>query len=693
MRAFIVRPFGTKNSINFDQVEKDLIAPALDAAGITGRTTAEIMAPGNIREDMFQLLLTADVVVADITLHNANVYYELGIRHALRDRITIMLRGVGGDDGLAPDAVPFDLLTDRYLTYPLGRPAEALPALTAAIQQGKESHGRDSPVFKLLPKLTAPSPDDFLAVPRGFEEAVERCAGRVAGTKEQEARTLLTGDLALLAHEARFFPWAGAGLRLVGRKQFQGNHHRGAKLTWEGIRKRDPLDLEANTLLCTIYQKLGDLTASNAAADRVLARPELTLHQRAELHALHASNLKTEWLASIADTPTDQRGEAALESGLLAEAIEAYEAGFKADRNHYYSGINALALRVVQRELATRLPRVWELTAADAMAANPAEEAVRKLDEIKERIQRLAAGVALALESAATFDKPENAVWRSFTRVDLFCLTCDDPKRVGLFYRQMVERFRTTDAFALSSARAQLLLLQKAGVLLENAEAGLTTFGPLPPEPAKDKRRILLFTGHRIDDADRTAKGMPPRFPRTPEAEAAARQAIAERVERTRASPQGVAFGLAGGASGGDILFQEACMASGIPTWLYLALPPARYKNESVRGAGDGWVRRFEDLEHRLSDRTRLMCELHGETEELPGWLAVRQDYDIWQRNNLWMLQNALAFGPDRVTLIALWDGQESGDGPGGTAHLVDLARRHGAEVDVVDTKTLFGLT
>ena len=40
-RAFIVRPFGTQDGIDFDRVEKDLIAPALKQAGIEGRTTLE----------------------------------------------------------------------------------------------------------------------------------------------------------------------------------------------------------------------------------------------------------------------------------------------------------------------------------------------------------------------------------------------------------------------------------------------------------------------------------------------------------------------------------------------------------------------------------------------------------------------------------------------------------------------------
>ena len=39
MRAFIIRPFGTKNDINFDEVEQELIDPALNELGVTGRTT------------------------------------------------------------------------------------------------------------------------------------------------------------------------------------------------------------------------------------------------------------------------------------------------------------------------------------------------------------------------------------------------------------------------------------------------------------------------------------------------------------------------------------------------------------------------------------------------------------------------------------------------------------------------------
>ena len=689
MRAFIVRPFGTKSGIDFDAVEKTLIGPALEQLDIGGRTTAEIMGPGNIREDMFQLLLTADLVIADITLHNANVYYELGIRHALRDRVTVLLRGAAaGEGGPKSDAVPFDLLTDRYLSYPfpLTDPKTSVDALVDTIRAGLASTERDSPVFKLLPKLTSPSPDDFLAVPMGFEEDAAKAGARIAERKDKSEITLMSGDLALLAHEAEFFPWSGAGLRLIGGKQFDGGYHESAKLTWEQVRLRNPLDLEANVKLSTTYQKLGDLPASNAAAARALSHAELGRKDRAEIHALHGRNLKSLWLASVREATADDRKAVALGSPLLAEAIDAYAEGFRAELSHYYAGINDLALRTIQYDLAKRLPDVWGAHFSDD------QEAALELGKAQEEIQKLQSGVALALESAEQYDEAGNAVWRAFTAADLKCLCTKNPARVGPAYRKAIEKFRTTHPFALSSARDQLLLLQLLDVLPDNVIAGLAAFPPAAadaPGPSVDRRRILLFAGHRIDDEGRKT----PRFPRTAEAQEAARRAIHGKIERVRQS-RGVAFGLAGGASGGDILFHEACAAHAVPTWLYLALPAARYKDQSVRGAGDDWVARFDKLEAALAPRLRFMSELksEGKPDELPRWLQSRKDYGVWQRNNLWMLYGALAFGPDRVTLIVLWDGESQGDGPGGTADIVETARALGADVEVINSKTLFGL-
>src|SRR5215217_5788857 len=190
MRAFIIRPFGTKNGINFDEVESKLIDPALNRLNITGRTTMEIRKQGNIRLDMFQKLLTADLVIADISIHNANVYYELGVRHALRGKYTFMIRARGSD--IKTDEVPFDLKTDRYLSYDGTNPSSSVDSLFESLRQTINSEAPDSPVFQMLPDLDEQDRARFIPIPRDYREEVERVT---------EAKEL--GDLELLAAEAR----------------------------------------------------------------------------------------------------------------------------------------------------------------------------------------------------------------------------------------------------------------------------------------------------------------------------------------------------------------------------------------------------------------------------------------------------------------------------------------------------------
>src|ERR1043165_4543240 len=203
MRAFIIRPFGKKNDIDFDDVEKNLIDPALNQLEITGRTTMEIRRQGNIRVDMFQRLLTADLVIADISIQNANVYYELGVRHALRGKHTFMIRARGA--GIKTDEVPFDIKTDRYLTYEGVNPSASVDDLVEGLRQTINSEAHDSPVFQMLPDLDEQDRARFLPIPRDFREEVERAA---------EKKEL--GDLELLAAEARGFEWEIEGMRLLG---------------------------------------------------------------------------------------------------------------------------------------------------------------------------------------------------------------------------------------------------------------------------------------------------------------------------------------------------------------------------------------------------------------------------------------------------------------------------------------------
>jgi hypothetical protein len=199
----------------------------------------------------------------------------------------------------------------------------------------------------------------------------------------------------------------------------------------------------------------------------------------------------------------------------------------------------------------------------------------------------------------------------------------------------------------------------------------------MPALPAETEPFFLLFTGHMIDAPTRAV----PRFPA--EKEPAAREAIRAAVRNLRDDrPEAVMQGLAGGACGGDILFHEVCAELGIATSVYLALPAPELLAASVAFAGPDWVERFGRL---LESRP---SHLYRGGEDLPEWLAPRPDATVWEGANLLMLRDALAAGGRHMALLALWDGRR-GDGPGGTGHLVELVRRQGGRVVVIDTTAL----
>jgi hypothetical protein len=662
MRAFIIRPFGTKNDINFDNVEAKLIDPALSRLGVTGRTTMEIRRQGNIRLDMFQRLLTADLVIADISIHNANVYYELGVRHALRGKRTFMIHAQG--TGIKTDEVPFDVKTDRYLGYDANDPAASLADLIEGLRQTINSEEHDSPIFQMLPDLAEQDRTRFLPIPRDFREEVERA-------REAKER----GDLELLATEAGGFEWEIEGLRLVGRAQFSLKAFEGARVTWEAVRKLNPLDVEANTMLGTIYQRLCDLTSSDQALQRVLNRNGLDKEGRAEVQSLLGRNAKTRWTNDWKNAGSlEERQRQALRSPYLDESLEAYENAFKEDLNHFYSGLSTLGLLTMQTMLAELLPDVWAERFEDE------GEAARELAVRKKAVEKVCASADLSLKAAAERleRKQLSDIWAEISQADLCFLTSKKATKVSDAYRRALVE---APSFAKDAVRRQLSLYQQLGLLSENVAAVLGALpadsGPLSSMQSIAKR-ALLFTGHMVDAPGRKT----PRFPS--DKVEIARQKIAEAVAAEQQISGGIAYGVAGCANGGDILFHQVCEAMGIPTRIFLALPRELYIRESVAPAGPQWVEEFNRLV-----RARPVRVL-GDSSELPRWLQEKPSYNIWQRNNLWNLHNALAaVGGENVTLIALWNGA-TGDGPGGTGDMVQKASERGAKTIILDTNKIF---
>ncbi len=70
----------------------------------------DISSSGSISSDIFKKLILSDYVVVDLTYPNPNVFYELGLRHAVRNK-TILIKEKGSINN------PFDISGLRYIEY------------------------------------------------------------------------------------------------------------------------------------------------------------------------------------------------------------------------------------------------------------------------------------------------------------------------------------------------------------------------------------------------------------------------------------------------------------------------------------------------------------------------------------------------------------------------------------------------
>ncbi len=449
-RAFIVRPFGKKpgvageSAIDFDKVDKELISIALEQVGFTGGTTGEFIQQGNIRADMFRELLVADLVIADISIHNANTFYELGIRHALRGQYTVIIKSKSRGD---PHV--FDLNSDRYLPYDPDNPKGALDDLVNTIKATLANEKPDSPVFQLLPGLESFDPSKVVVVPRKFREKVEQNAKN--NKNLLKLRTEITGEA-----------WETEGLRLIGRALFALRDHKGSSDTWERIRTFDMYDLEANQRLATDYQRLGEFVLSDQAVKRALDSTRISDWDAAEACALAASNHKTQWLAVLDSAPNlEERQRQCLTSPFLGKSFELYGNGFERHRSHYYSGLNAVAMLMIQVELAKLHPDRWALQFKNERFAE------LELEEREEHLSKLIAATFLAIDSSVR-NYPDDP-WARISRADLKLLTSKSPEKIKLSYEQCA----TIEAFNLGSLERQLGVYQNLALFKENVSAAL----------------------------------------------------------------------------------------------------------------------------------------------------------------------------------------------------------------------------
>ncbi|NCR14125.1 MAG: hypothetical protein GPJ24_15180 [Microcystis aeruginosa SX13-11] len=662
--AFVVMPFGKKKGlddrwIDFNSIYQDLIKPALIEAGFEPFRADEESISGDILTDMFQELLLADLVIADLSIDNANVFYELGVRHALRKRGVIHIQSGRG-------YLPFDIFNVRTLPYHCdenGRPdrqylekdQQAIAKIARATWES-ESHRIHSPIFNLLEGLEEPDRRSLqtpLAI--GYWDEYNNWRKRVAIAERQDR----IGDVLLLTEEVsnplikcEAIAEAGKVLRNLGNYQLALQQYRiGLALQPKNaeFRREEAFQL--------IQLKRYDEAA--VQLESLLRDEPVNIDAISYLARIYKEMWRERWVA-ISNEP-DRRQIAYASAYLLQKAIETYLQGYRLDQNHYYSGINALTLSFLLKHLAPPAGK----------DRDPEETA------IKEELLVLSGAVKFSLESAAI--KDNNDVWVFLSLGDIAVCTARNPQQVTRAYKRALNCLWNNE-FALLPTLEQLKLLESLHFRLEYVQAGLDVLEAelkriehqekaIASETVKTPPQVFIFSGHMIDKEDRPR----PRFPAAMAGEV--QQKIKEVLNQLQADANDLAIA-SGIACGGDILFIEACLERQMNVAVYLPFESAQFIEKSVNFAGNDWVERFYRIKNHPQVKLNLQQERIG---------AVPQGGNSFERNNRWALYSSLIYGIDRLRLIVLWDGK-GGDGRGGTGDMVKQVRQLGGIVEHLDT-------
>lgn len=120
LRCFVIMPFGPPWAEAVQRVLRD----ACRRHGVHAVRGDDSLVPTDILDDIWLELTAADFVIADLTGHNPNVYYELGMAHTLAKPVILLSQDTG--------EVPFDVKTRRVVSYDPQEPE----ALEERLDQG-----------------------------------------------------------------------------------------------------------------------------------------------------------------------------------------------------------------------------------------------------------------------------------------------------------------------------------------------------------------------------------------------------------------------------------------------------------------------------------------------------------------------------------------------------------------------------
>lgn len=431
--CFVLMPFGKKPDsagklIDFDAVYRDLLRPSISDAGLEAFRADEEILGGLIHKAMFERLVLCEYAVADLTLANANVFYELGVRHAARPRSTVSVCA-------GTSRLPFDVAGLRTIPYAIGpdgapeATTQSRGAIARALKAARDP-APDSPLFQLLeeyPRVAHERTDVFrdrvqfnLAMKDRLRRAraLGKDGGHIAGTEavkkiEAELSDLSACEAGVLVDLLLSYRAVEAWAEMVRLVEAMPEPLRQTVLVQEqyafGLNRKGEGE-RAEEVLTSLLEKRGPNSETLGLLGRVL---------------------KDRWERAAA-----RDDESA--SAILDAAIDAYRQGFEADFRDAYPGINALTLMVVR---------------------NPEDPEIR----------RLATVVTYAAERRVAGGKPDYWDWATLLEASV---GAEDEARARAVYSKVLAAIR--ERWEPETTARNLVLIRRArerrGVALAWAE-------------------------------------------------------------------------------------------------------------------------------------------------------------------------------------------------------------------------------
>lgn len=343
--CFVLMPFGRKTDAagretDFDRIYAEIIKPAIEVSDMEPIRADEERVGGTIHKPMYERLILCQYAIADVTGANPNVYYELGIRHAVRPRSTVILFGEG-------TRLPFDIALLRgmpYRTDATGAPVDPVAdsqAVARRLAEARALEADDSPLFQLVDGM--PHVDIDHARTDVFRERVAysqdykrrlATARKADGVRDKTARQCAVRAIAEDSALANLQD-VEAGIVIDLYLSFRDvEAYDDMVALYAGM----PRPLQQTRM---VQEQLGFALCRLKRYDEAAAVLQQVIESQgpsSETNGLLGRVYKDRW------TEAQRAGDRLGARGHLRKAIDAYVAGFEADWRDAYPGINAVTL-------------------------------------------------------------------------------------------------------------------------------------------------------------------------------------------------------------------------------------------------------------------------------------------------------------------------------------------------------------